>query len=156
MTDFASRTDIAHYAPSRGLFAAMRLAPGSDLIAGLRQAQREFGAQAMAVVACVGSLDRVQLRHADQTGPTPYRGRYEITSLSGTIDPQHQHLHLSMADGEGRCYGGHLLPGTTIYTTAEITLLLLTDIRFIREPCPQSGFDELAIYKRMPMGDFTV
>lgn len=134
----------------------MRLSPGSDLIASLRQAQQASGAQAVAVTSCVGSLSHVQLRHAGQPHGTSYPDSYEITSLSGTIDPRHHHLHLGIADASGHCFGGHLLPGAKVHTTVEIVLLLLTDIRFARESCPQSGFDEFVIYKRMPLGDFTV
>lgn len=156
MPEIASDAMLTQYAASRGLFAALRLAPGDDLISGLRKAQRESGAQAMSVISCAGSLTAVTIRHANQSDGTHYHGHFEITSLTGTIDPQHQHLHLTIADENGRTYGGHLLAGSAVYTTAEIVVLLLTDIRFSREPCPQSGFDELTISKRMPLGDFTV
>ena len=133
------------YATSHGQFAALRLTPGDDLIAGLRRVLRDTGAQAMAVLSCVGSLTAVTIRHANQPAGTPYQGHFEITSLSGTMDPVHQHLHLTISDEDGRTFGGHLLPGSTVYTTAEIVVLFLTDIRFARQHCPQSGFDELVM-----------
>lgn len=139
----------AAVATSAGVFAAARLLPGCDLIEGLRQLQRRTGARAIAVTSCVGSLREVPLRHANRAEATLYRGHFEILSLTGTIDPAHQHLHLCVADDQGRAFGGHLLPGSRVFTTAEIVALLLPALRFSRRPCPQSGFDELHI-ERMP------
>lgn len=132
-------------ARSGGDFAARRLLPGTDLIAGLRQLQRQTGAPAMAMVTCVGSLRAVRIRHADADDGTPYEGRFEIVSLSGTIDARHQHLHISVADPQGKVFGGHLLPGSEVYTTAEIVVLILRDLSFGRAHCEGSGFDELTI-----------
>ena len=42
-------------------------------------------------------------------------------------------------------FGGHLLPGSAVYTTAEIVLLILSDLAFDRAPCPRSGYDELVV-----------
>ncbi len=43
----------------------------------------------------------------------------EITSCTGNIslmdDKIFVHAHINLADHEGRCYGGHLMPGTTIF-----------------------------------------
>ncbi|WP_207102547.1 PPC domain-containing DNA-binding protein [Paracoccus shandongensis] len=130
---------------SPGRFVAVRLEPGADLIAGLRAVQRRTGAAAMAVVTCVGSLTSVLIRHADKPEGTRYAGHFEITTLAGTIDPGGEHLHLTIADGEGRAFGGHLLPGSSVYTTAEIVLLLLDRLSFAREPCALSGYDELVV-----------
>lgn len=132
-------------ATSQGRFAAVRLTPGEDLIVGLRQVLQQTGSRAMAVVTCVGSLTAVSIRHANRPEATPYRGHFEITSLTGTVDPAGEHLHLTITDGEGRAFGGHLLPGSSVYTTAEIVALLLPGLEFTREPCALSGYDELVI-----------
>lgn len=133
---------------SDGVFAAARLLPGDELIAGLRRLQKETGTKAMAVVTCAGSLRSAHIRHADADSGTLYEGPFEIVSLAGTMDPNHQHLHISIADREGKVFGGHLLPGSAVYTTAEIVTLILTDLGFGRAPCDRSGFDELTITKR--------
>lgn len=130
---------------SSGRFAAIRLQPGEDPLAALRALQRRTGAAAMALVTCVGSLTRAVIRHANRDEASEYRGHFEITALTGTIDPAGQHLHLTIADGEGRAFGGHLLPGCEIYTTAEIVVLILDDLGFARAPCPLSGHDELVV-----------
>ena len=82
--------------------AAIRLGPDEDPFTALRDLQARTGARAMAMVTCVGSLTRAMIRHADQPEAREYLGRYEITSLVGTIDPLRAHLHLGIADGEGR------------------------------------------------------
>ncbi|WP_283179124.1 PPC domain-containing DNA-binding protein [Gemmobacter sp. 24YEA27] len=131
---------------SWGRFGVFRLPPGADLIAALHAFQRHSGAAAISVVTCVGSLTRVLIRHANTPAGTLYEGHFEITSLTGTIDPDGEHLHLTITDGEGRAFGGHLLAESAVYTTAEITVLLLDDLVFTREPCALSGYDELVIH----------
>lgn len=133
---------------SGGRFHAARLTPGADLIDGLRAAHGALGADALAVVTCVGSLTRAVLRHADRAVGTSYAGRFEILSLAGTTDPAHHHLHLSIADGDGRVFGGHLLPGSSVHTTAELVVVALDDLSFRRAPCPASGHAELVIEPR--------
>lgn len=130
---------------SAGVFSAMRLKPGEDPVAGLRDAFAQSGAEAMAVVTCVGSLTRAVIRHANRPEGTMYEGHFEITALVGTIDPQGEHLHITISDGEGRAFGGHLLPGSAVYTTAEIVVVALPGLSFRRAPCPLSGYDELVI-----------
>lgn len=130
---------------SSGVFMALRLMPGDDPVPALRAAFAAAGATAMAIVTCVGSLTRAIIRHANQPDPTLYQGHFEITALSGTLDPQGQHLHIAIADGQGRAFGGHLLPGSTVYTTAEIVVVALPGLRFSREPCTASGYPELVV-----------
>ncbi len=131
---------------SQGVFHAFRLKPGENLTAGLRAAFSASGVRAMAVVTCVGSLTEVLIRHANRPVPTRYAGHFEITSLTGTIDPGGEHLHLTISDGEGRAFGGHLMPeGSAVYTTAEIVVLALPGLRFARAPCAASGYDELVV-----------
>jgi predicted DNA-binding protein with PD1-like motif len=133
---------------SEGVFLARRLMPGADLIEGLRAVQVASGAEAMAVVTCVGSVTRAVLRHADRDEGSVYEGRFEILSLVGTIDPEHRHLHLAIADREGRVFGGHLMEGSRVHTTAEIVAVALPDLRFGRAPCAASGYAELVVTNR--------
>lgn len=100
----------------------------------------------MAVVTCVGSLTHVRIRHANQPNGVDYEGHFEITSLVGTIDPEGEHLHLTICDGEGRAFGGHLLASSAVYTTAEIVVVRLAEVSFGREPCPMSGYSELVVH----------
>jgi len=145
----SDQADTPEHPPvSRGRFVVVRLAPGEDLITGLHRARGQANAVAAAVVTCVGSLTRVVIRHANRPQGTPYLGHFEITSLVGTVEAGGEHLHLTISDGEGRVSGGHLLPGSSVYTTAEIALVLFDDITFHREPCALSGYSELVVRSR--------
>jgi len=124
---------------------ALRLRPGDDL----RQQLTAFVAaqhiRAGALLTCVGSLTVVTLRLANQSGPTEYRGHFEIVSLVGTLSVNGSHLHLAVADSTGRTLGGHLLEGCRVYTTAEIVLGELPALDFQRETDPIFGYQELVV-----------
>ncbi len=130
---------------SGGRFVAFRLEPGDDLIEGLHRVRRETGARALAIVTCVGSLSRVVIRHAKKPEGTLYEAPYEIVSIVGTIDPKGEHIHLTISDGEGRVFGGHLYPDSKVRTTAEFVVLILDDVAFRRDRCTKSGYDELVV-----------
>jgi predicted DNA-binding protein with PD1-like motif len=63
----------------------------------------------------------------------------------GTFSDSSCHLHLSVSDNNGQTYGGHLLDGNLIYTTAEIVLIKLSDLEFSREIDPAYNFKELVV-----------
>lgn len=129
-------------------FHALRLHPGDDLLTGLQQAARQLGLRAAFVAACVGSATRVSLRYANRERASVRQGHFELVSLSGTLDAATAHLHASFADGTGRVFGGHLLAGTRVYTTAEIVIGELTRLRFSREHDATYGYDELVVRRR--------
>ncbi|MBY6047803.1 PPC domain-containing DNA-binding protein [Vannielia litorea] len=134
---------------SDGRFISARLKPGNDLVAGLRRLFEASGAEAMAMVSCVGSLRAVRLRHAGAEEATGYEGPLEIVSLVGTLDAGKQHLHMAVSDAAGRVCGGHLMAeGAEVFTTAEIVVVALDGLRFERAPCPASGYDELVVKRR--------
>jgi uncharacterized protein len=130
---------------SNATFHAIRLVPGDDLRKKLAAYVQSRGIQAAAIVSAVGSLHEASLRMADQPGPTKLTGKYEIVSLSGTLSPDGPHLHIALSDQEGHTIGGHVLEGCMVYTTAEVVIAELTDLRFSREPDPRTGYDELQV-----------
>jgi predicted DNA-binding protein with PD1-like motif len=132
-------------ATSEARFAAFRLTPGEDLRAGIEAAFRASGATAGFVAAAVGSLGPAMLRLAGEDGATVIPGPLEIVSLSGSLSVDGPHLHLAVSRADGTLAGGHLLPGATVRTTAEIVLGLLPGIAFSRRPDPRTGYDELHI-----------
>ncbi|WP_206603027.1 PPC domain-containing DNA-binding protein [Leptolyngbya ohadii] len=125
--------------------AALRLKPGEDLRRSLERFVKDHSLEAACVVTCVGSLRRVVLRLANQSEGTVYEGHFEIVSLVGVMSCHGSHYHLAIGDRTGQTFGGHLLEGCTIYTTAEIVIGILSDLRFRREFDPESGYRELAI-----------
>jgi predicted DNA-binding protein with PD1-like motif len=124
----------------------LRLRPGDDLRDALLAYVAQHQLKAGAVLTCVGSLTVATLRLANQEGPTQYRGHFEIVSLVGTLSSTGgSHLHLSIADSTGRTLGGHLLAGCRVYTTAEIVLVALPELEFVRETDPVFGYKELVV-----------
>ena len=124
---------------------AIRLSPGQDL---MKQLQAWAGDHdAASVLSAVGSLNHANLRFANQPKPTRIDGPLEILSLSGTLSKHGAHLHLSVADGDGKMTGGHLKPGSEIYTTAEIVLGVYPDLVFDRELDETYGYKELLVRK---------
>jgi uncharacterized protein len=127
---------------------ALRLHPGDDLRGALETHTRMLGLSAGCVLACVGSLERAKLRLAGGAGTLELAGPLEIVSLVGTLSSDGPHLHVALADGEGRVHGGHLLAGSSIHTTAEIVLGELEDLVFAREQDGGTGWRELVIRER--------
>jgi hypothetical protein len=100
---------------------ALRLTPGTDLLLALAGLPLQRGERAGVVISAIGSL-----------------------SIDGA------HLHLSVADADGRVTGGHLLEGSLVRTTAELLVAWLPDFTFRRVVDPQMGFRELQISRSEP------
>ncbi len=126
-------------------FHAIRLLPGQDLKREILAYVLSSGIQAGWVITCVGSLRRVELRLANQNEGSNRTGFFEILSLSGTLSREGLHLHLAVADEAGQCWGGHLLDGCEIYTTAELVIGESKDLIFRRVEDESAPWKELSI-----------
>lgn len=124
---------------------ALRLRPGDDLRRTLEEFAARRGLRAAYVATCAGSVKVAAIRFADQKEATTLPGPFEIVSLSGTFSPDGPHLHISIADGSGRTYGGHLAEGTLVYTTAEVVIVQLVGARFSRENDVTTSYKELVV-----------
>ncbi len=133
---------------STSTFTAIRLAPHQDLKKELLAFAKKTKLKAGFVVTCVGSLEQVNLRFANQNNGTLLKGHYEILSLVGTFSDTSAHLHMSVADSTGKTMGGHLLDDSLIYTTAELVIGELTDLKFNRVLDSTYGYEELDVKKR--------
>lgn len=126
---------------------ALRLRPHQDLMAEIIAFGKRNHIRAGVIVTCVGSLEQVTLRYANTGKATQLNGHFEIVSLVGTFaEHSGEHIHLSVSDGLGHTVGGHMLGGNKIYTTAEIVLGALEDVKFEREHDPTYGYNELAVH----------
>jgi predicted DNA-binding protein with PD1-like motif len=123
----------------------LRIAPGADLRAALEALLLEHGVQAGYVVQGMGSLSAASIRLAGASGMTELRGDFELLTLAGSLAPDGVHLHLSIADADGRVTGGHMGPGCIVRTTAEVLVALLPGYRFSREMDEVTGSRELKI-----------
>lgn len=124
---------------------AFRLQPGMDLKKSILEKCLEHKIEAGVIVSGVGSLAEAQLRFADGKSATPLQGPLEIVSLTGTCSIHGAHIHISLADSRGQVFGGHLLDGCLIYTTAEIAILTSSDHIFRRKQDSQTGYLEIEI-----------
>lgn len=125
-----------------------RLTPRQDLYHSIEMFVQEHKIEAGCVLSGVGSLTQVTLRFANQEINNENIGHFEIVSITGTISVHGSHLHISVSDDHGRTFGGHLVPGCLIYTTAEIVLLEFEDVVYKRELSQDSGYDELVVYSK--------
>lgn len=124
---------------------AIRLHPGEDIKSALKAFTLENHIKAGAIVTVVGSLTQASLRYAGQSEAAFIKTDMEILALVGTLCPDGPHLHLTVADGEGKTLGGHVMDGCIIRTTAEIVISDIPGITFTRQRDSRTGYDELVI-----------
>jgi predicted DNA-binding protein with PD1-like motif len=129
-------------------FWALRLRPGQDLRVELARFARAKKLRAAFVASCAGSCTRTAIRYANQPGAGVREGHFEIVSLTGTLAADGMHVHASFADSTGATFGGHLMDGSIVYTTAEIVIGEISDAAFTREIDPTFGWYELAVRRR--------
>lgn len=127
---------------------ALRLTPGQDLRRELEAFTRKEHLQAGFIITCVGSLQQAVIRPANQPDALTRVEKFEIVSLTGTLSPDGPHLHIALSDSLGNTFGGHLLEGNLIYTTAEIVIGEAENLRFTRETDPVTTYKELKISPR--------
>jgi uncharacterized protein len=124
---------------------AIRLKPHQDLKKELIAFAQRNKIKAGYIITCVGSLEQVNFRFANQEQSTMLKGHFEIVSLVGTFSDSSSHIHLSVADEEGKTWGGHLLGESLICTTAEIVIGELKDVEFDRALDSAYGYKELFV-----------
>jgi len=133
---------------SKGEFHSFRLKPHQDLKVEILKFATANNLKAAAIISCAGSLEQYNIRFANQPDGTFVKGFFEIVSLSGTFSGTSSHIHISVSDEKGVTVGGHLMNNNLIYTTAEIVVVELTDLEFVREEDPTYGYQELVVKKR--------
>ena len=129
---------------------ALRLRPGADLKGELLALAVRERVRAGWVLTCVGSLSQVRVRLAGGAEHGNWQGAFEIIVLTGTLSRDGGHLHLAVADHQGRTLGGHLVVGCTVRTTAEVVLAADDRLVFAREHDPATGYEELVVRQRDP------
>ena len=124
-----------------------RLKSGQDLFEAIEVFIQQENIEAGCILSGVGSLTHFRLRFANQEIFAEGDSHFEIVSITGTVSIHGSHLHVSISDEQGKTIGGHLVPGCSIYTTAEIVLAVFEDSIYKREHADDSGYDELVVYK---------
>lgn len=141
-------TTYRHTFANTAEFFALRLRPGQDLRVELGRFARAKHLRAAWIATCAGSCTRTSVRYANQEGTSVREGHFEIVSLTGTLAENGMHVHAAFADSTGATFGGHLMDGTIVYTTAEIVIGGLVQAEFAREVDPAYGWRELVVKPR--------
>ncbi|ELP5727532.1 DUF296 domain-containing protein [Vibrio vulnificus] len=123
---------------------AKRLEYGADLKREIANIVIEHNITAGSIAACTGCLSEVKLRLAGAQSTLCVSEPFEIVSITATLTPDHQHVHISVADQQGRVYGGHLLEGNLVDTTAELIIHSYPEMLFQRVWDESTGFSELS------------
>ena len=123
---------------------AFRLKPGDDVKQEIDALVAGKGIKAGYIATAVGSLTHYNVRFANGDSAT---GHFEVVSLVGTVSVHGSHLHISVADGDGKMIGGHLQDGNKVYTTLEMVVVETKDLVFARENDGSTPWKELVIRK---------
>lgn len=152
MSELPSGTIRAH---------ATRMKPGEDLVTSMENAaasaMKTSKSESAFVLSAVGSVESVTLRMANaclvgqeeqstQNEIKKWEERMEVVSLVGTFSQNGKHIHMSVSDATGKVFGGHLVAGR-IFTTLELVLGTIENVRFSREIDDSTGYKELSVQK---------
>ncbi|MBE8577542.1 PPC domain-containing DNA-binding protein [Vibrio sp. OPT18] len=124
---------------------ATRLTRGQDLKLEIQRLVTTHNIFAGSIASCVGCVSQLNIRLANANNTKLVQAPFEIVSLMATLTPNHQHVHISVADENGNVIGGHLLEGTIIATTAELIVHRYDALTFNREHDDSTGYTELVI-----------
>ena len=101
----------------------------------------------LGVFSVIGALHSVKLGYYKQdaqeyTEAVSLDKKLEITSCIGNISLKDSetfiHAHITLADHDGNCYGGHLMPGAAIFA-AEYHIKELAGGELTRKHDPETG-----------------
>jgi len=99
------------------------------------------------IFSIIGALTKAKMGYYDQTEKKYVEcvnldKKLEITTCNGNISMKDGeifvHAHISLADHQGQCFGGHLMPGSIIFA-AEYYIKELTGCSLERTFDPQTG-----------------
>ena len=102
------------------------------------------------ILCGIGSLDSPILRFADRDEGIVLAGPQEVITLAGSVTRDGVHLHLVVADREGRTRGGNLCHGSRVRKTMELLLVCPESWQLGRERDAATGHLELTVSPSPP------
>lgn len=130
----------------------IRLKEGQFFREEIERIVREEGIRAGVILSAVGGIKNAALRVPKlDTGEHVVKqmeGPFELVSCMGTLSPDGCHIHVSVSDREGRCYGGHLKEGCAVFCTIELVIGVIEGTTFYRQMDTETGFEELTVEER--------
>ena len=105
----------------------------TDLLAGLERMVKEQKIHNAVILAGIGSVRGYHI-HTVSNGGFPTKNIYvknptgpaDIVSMNGYVIDSRVHAHITLADPD-KAFGGHLEPGTTVFTFAVVTVGVFKD-----------------------------
>jgi len=110
----------------------VRLKNGVDILAGLKEAVDRQHIRNAVVLSGFGSVTSYHIHVVENSVFPPKdayikaRKPYDIVGASGYVIGGRVHAHMTFSDTK-RAFGGHLEPGTTVFTFCTVTLGILDD-----------------------------
>jgi predicted DNA-binding protein with PD1-like motif len=144
-----------------GRVVVIRLGPGEDILPAIIEIANECGINQAIILGGAASLTHAQLRNVRKYPEefpitdgvrvfSSFDGPLELLSLSGNISQDEEgkpylHCHAAISTGQpdATAYGGHLLPNTTVFSTAELSLVEVLGCDILRRDDPQTRVGEL-------------
>lgn len=111
----------------------LRFKFGTDLLAGLQRMVKEEKIRNAIILSGFGSVRNYQVHQVGNRDLPPKdvlvknpSAPADIISMSGMVTEGRVHPHITLANPE-KAFGGHLEPGTNVFTFAVVTLGVLDD-----------------------------
>jgi predicted DNA-binding protein with PD1-like motif len=125
----------------------VRLKPGQFFKEEIERLVIEKNIKAGVILAAVGGLENAIFRTSKfDSGEHPIKeieGPLELVSCEGTLSKDGCHIHVSVSNREGICYGGHLKDGCKVFVTIELVIGVFDDVTYSRTLDTETGFNEL-------------
>lgn len=136
--------NVYRFIPSAA--ALVRLATGADLLTELQAACAKLGVRAGSIEA-IGAVSTLALGYYHQDRKEyetlRFEGRWEIVSATGNVSlaegEPFVHVHVVASGADGRCVGGHLVPGCTVFAAEATIVALEAGDSPVREPDDVTG-----------------
>ncbi len=153
-----------------GRVVVVRLGPGDDILPAILEIAAECGIGQAIVLGGAASLTGARLRNVRRYPDgfpitdevrifSAFDGPLELLSLSGNISQTaegaayiHCHAAVSVGQPDASAYGGHLLPETTVFSTAELSLVEVLGCDILRLDDPETRVGEL-FFRPWPAGE---
>jgi predicted DNA-binding protein with PD1-like motif len=144
-----------------GRVVVMRLGPGDDILPAIMEIAADCGIAQAIIIGGAASLTQARLRNVRRYPDafpitdevrvfSSFDGPLELLSLSGNISQTAEgksyiHCHAAVSTGrpDAVAYGGHLLPETTVFSTAELSLVEVLGCDVLRRDDPETHVGEL-------------
>jgi predicted DNA-binding protein with PD1-like motif len=124
----------------------LKPAYGSDLLKELNDFVHVQGIN-LAWFSGLGAVSRATIRYYDQVRQDwvdmEHEQRLEVAGMVGNVSlldgEPIVHAHITFADGQGRCFGGHLGPNTTVFNMEILLTTLSAGKSVVRKMDAQTG-----------------